>query len=217
MSRLGRGIALVAVALVAFAFGGWWSTGFRTAAPGSSSPVDMNGYVLDQPRALPEFSLVDQHGQTFSRAGFRGDWSLIYFGYTYCPDICPAAMAVMAQVDGMLREGGESPGVTFYLVSVDPRRDTPERLEEYVTYFGPEFRGLTGDTPALDVITRAAGVVYQVPEAPVSDDYLVGHSSTLTLLNPEGQVHAIFTTPLIAEDIASSFRAIRDDHGGAGG
>jgi len=208
VNRLKTALLLVVIAVAAFAFGGWWSTGFRTSAPGSASPADMNGYVLDQPRPLPEFSLVDQDGQPFGPQDFSGAWSFIYFGYTYCPDICPASLAVMAQVDDELQASGVTSPTRFYLVSVDPRRDTPERLEEYVTYFDQDFRGLTGDPASLDAITRAAGVVYQVPEAPASDDYLVGHSSTITLLNPNGEVHAIFTTPLVAENIASDFAAI---------
>lgn len=199
---------LVVIAIAAFAFGGWWSTGFRVGVPGQSSAVEINGYVLDAPRPLPDFSLVDDDGEIFGPGDFAGTWSFLYFGYSYCPDICPAALAVMAQVEQQLQDTGLAKDARFYLVSVDPRRDTPERLKAYVTYFGADFRGITGEKASLDAITRAAGVVYQVPESPERDDYLVGHSSTITLLNPAGEVHAIFTTPLVAEDIASSFSAI---------
>jgi protein SCO1/2 len=180
--------------------------GRQTEAPPAPA-ADETGYVLDQPRALPDFTLVDQDGQPFGPQDFRGHWSLVYFGYTYCPDICPMSLAEMARVKQVLAEQGGAPegemaDARYYLVSVDPRRDSPERLREYVAYFDPAFRGLTGDKAALDAFTRAAGVVYQVPDNPDDDEYLVGHSSTITLLNPDGRIHAIFTTPLEAGAIA---------------
>lgn len=166
------------------------------------------GYVLDEPRPLPDFELVDEQGARFTREDFKGQWSLLYFGFTYCPDICPSSLAVMAQVKQALAgEGGVED--RYYLVSVDPGRDTPERLSEYVTYFDPEFRGLTGEFAQLDVITQAAGAVYKIPDAPESDDYLVAHSSTLTLIDPEGRIHAIFTSPFDPDAIAGDLQDIQ--------
>lgn len=206
MSRAARIGLLALIAVAAFALGGWLSL-LRTGQDGT--PADMHSYVLDPPRPLPEFTMTDQDGEPFSARDFEGDWSFLYFGYSYCPDVCPMALAEMARVKRRLEGEGIDPG-RYYLVSVDPRRDTPERLAEYVAYFDPDFRGLTGDTPAIDVVTRAAGVVYQVPEAPEDDDYLVGHSSTITLVDPDGRIHAIFTTPLVAEDIAREFGSISE-------
>lgn len=198
--------AFILVGLLAFALGGWLSGLFRTGGAGPAEAT--TGYVLDAPRPLPEFELLDQHGEPFSHEDFRGGWSFIYFGYTYCPDICPMSMAVLAGVRQALGEAGKAIDDRYYLVSVDPRRDTPERLGEYTAYFDPDFRGLTGDKLALDTFTRAAGVVYQVPDAPADEDYLVGHSSTITLINPDGAIQAFFTPPLEAEPIARDFEAI---------
>jgi protein SCO1/2 len=197
----------ILVGLLAFGIGGWLSGTF--SGPAAEQPAQIQrGYVLDAPRPLPAFELVDQDGQVFTQDSFKGDWSFIYFGYTYCPDICPMSMAELARMRDELGSFSDGLADQYYLVSVDPRRDSPERLKEYVAYFNPEFKGLTGDKPALDTFTRAAGVVYQVPDAPADADYLVGHSSTITLVNPDGAIHAFFTTPLEAGPIARDFKAI---------
>lgn len=202
-----RIILFVSVAILAFLLGGWLNDAFRVQHE-TEQPLVKKGYVLPQPRSLPALELVNENGQVFTEADFKGDWSFIYFGYTYCPDICPMSMAELARMKAALGDDALTIPDQYYLVSVDPRRDAPERLKEYVAYFDPQFKGLTGERPALDTFTRAAGVVYQVPEAPANEDYLVGHSSTITLINPDGAIHAFFTTPLVADDIARDFRAI---------
>ncbi|MEM1412724.1 MAG: SCO family protein [Pseudomonadota bacterium] len=188
-------IPLLLAALGAFALGLWFAFSLHP------EPEPTGGYVLDQPRALPAFELVDEQGRTFSSEDFQGHWSVLYFGFTYCPDICPNALSVMAQVKGTL-DDVDGLDDRYYLVSVDPDRDTPERLAEYVTYFDPAFHGVTGDFAQLDLITRAAGAVYKVPEAPEDENYLVAHSSTLTVIDPEGRIHAIFTSPFDPRTIA---------------
>lgn len=196
-----RTLAFLLVALAAFGLGTWYALAPREA------PEPTGGYILDEPRALPQFALIDEQGRAFSPADFEGHWSMLYFGFTFCPDICPSAMSVMAQVKASL-EDVEELDDRYYLVSVDPERDTPDRLAEYVQYFDPEFRGITGEFAQLDIITRAAGAVYKVPEAPENDDYLVAHSSTLTVIDPEGRIHAIFTSPFNPDAIARDFERL---------
>jgi protein SCO1/2 len=201
----GRIAFIVLVGVAAFGLGIWAS--MQTDDDFGSGPEPTGGYVLDQPRPLPAFELVDEHGAPFTEADFEGHWSLLYFGFTYCPDICPSALGVMAEVKRKL-DAVDGLDDRYYLVSVDPDRDTPERLAEYVTYFDPTFRGITGDFDQLDIVTRAAGAVYKVPEAPESDDYLVAHSSTLTLIDPQGRIHAIFTSPFDPASIARDFERL---------
>lgn len=196
-----RVLLVVLVALAAFALGTWYALAPRQA------PEPTGGYVLDSPRPLPAFTLVDEQGRAFTEQNFRGHWSMLYFGFTFCPDICPNALSVMAQVKTEL-DAVEGLDDRYYLVSVDPDRDTPERMAEYVTYFDPAFRGVTGDFEQLDIITRAAGAVYKVPEAPEDEDYLVAHSSTLTVIDPQGRIHAIFTSPFRPDAIARDFERL---------
>ena len=120
------------------------------------------------------------------------------------------SLSVMAQVKDEL-DALDGVDDRYYLVSVDPDRDTPERLREYVQYFDPAFRGVTGEFDQLDIVTRAAGAVYKVPEAPENDDYLVAHSSTLTLIDPEGRLKAIFTSPFDPAAIAAELRRVVQD------
>lgn len=197
------------VGALAFGVGAWVSMerfGVSPAADGQGAI----GYVLDTPRPLPEFALTDQDGEPFGTAGFHGDWSLIYFGFTFCPDICPTSLAEMARVHEQLERARPTLRDRYYLVSVDPRRDSPARLRDYVRYFHPEFRGLTGAKEQIDLLVRAAGAVYSVPDAPPDEDYLVAHSSTITLVDPQGRIHAIFTTPLQAGPIADRILEIVD-------
>ncbi len=200
-------IALLLVGLLAFAAGAWLSMGpERVDYPAQTR----TGYVLDEPRTLAPFQMTDGNGEPFTPADFEGDWSFLFFGYTYCPDVCPMSLSELARVkQALAEEGGVNPD-RYYLVSVDPQRDTPERMAEYVRYFDPEFRGLTGPAAEIDQFTRSVGVVYEVPENPDSEDYLVGHSSSITLINPEGRIHAIFTAPHVAEQIVDDFEDIRE-------
>lgn len=96
----------------------------------------------------------------------------------------------------------------YYLVSVDPGRDTPQRLREYVAYFDPTFRGLTGEPDEIDKVAGAASVVYTITESKSGEPYLVSHSSTITLIDPDGNVHAIFTSPFVPDQIAADFTKV---------
>ena len=174
----------------------------------SEPPLEINGFVVDDPRPLPEFSLVDGEGNAFQSGDFKGHWSFVYFGYTYCPDVCPMSLVEMAKVKRSLESDRQIDNDRYYLVSVDPGRDTPQRIGEYVRYFDPSFRGLTGESEEIDKFVAAAGAIYELPETIEDDNYLVGHSSFITLLNPDGNVHAFFTTDLDGDKLAADFRRI---------
>lgn len=195
-------LVVAATMLIAAALGVatyWYADARRAPSPA------INGYVLAQPRALPAVELVDEHARPFTPADFAGHWSLLYFGYTYCPDICPLTLVELARAKERL--AGEPPGedVEYYLVSVDPKRDTPERLREYVAYFDASFHGLSGDHGALAALTQATETVFDVPEGQDADHYLVSHSSNVVLLNPRGEVHAVFTPPHEPAQLAADF------------
>lgn len=174
-----------------------------------SAVPDIGGLVLREPRKLPPFELVDMNGDIFRESGFIGDWSFLYFGFTYCPDICPTSLVEMEKLKQRIGESHPDLTPQFYLVSVDPVRDTPERLREYVGFFDPDFRGLTGELSEIDKFADAAAVVYQLPsDAQAGGDYEVGHSSTIVVIDPAGDVRAILTPPLRAENLARDFSAI---------
>ena len=192
--------AALALAAAALGFGTWRYIDARRAAP-----PQINGYVLDAPRALPAFELVDEHARPFHAGDFAGHWSLLYFGYTYCPDVCPLTLVELAKLKQQLSAEGPHEHVEYYFVSVDPRRDTPARLREYVAYFDTGLRGLTGSPDALAAFARATDTLFDVPEAPESDNYLVSHSSSVVLLDPLGAVYAVLSPPHDPASLAADF------------
>ena len=201
-----KATAVVARAAAAALSGG--VAAWRTLQPLPTPPLEISGYVLQPPKAIPAFTLLDSTGAAFTNGGFEGDWSFLYFGYTYCPDVCPTSLIELAKVKQALEQTHPNVIAHHYLVSVDPARDTPERLREYVAYFDPSFRGLTGERAEIDKLAGAAAVIYVIPESAPGEPYLVGHSSTVTLIAPNGNVYAIFTSPLVADGIAADFAKI---------
>lgn len=169
-----------------------------------NSPVapEINGFVLQQPRLLPAFELLNGQAETFTGADFAGAWSFLYFGFTYCPDICPTAMVEMAKLKTLLSASHPDLLAEFYLVSVDPERDTPQRVQEYVTYFDDNFKGLTGDLDDISNLAQTASVIHVIEPSADGVSYEVGHSSTITLLDPQGSIRAIFREPLRAATLA---------------
>ena len=199
-------VAFMIVSLLATGVGVWSSTKiFNTV---DSEPPEIGGFMLQQTRALPEFQLLDGDAQSFDRDSFDGTWSFLYFGFTYCPDICPMSLVEMAKLKKLLGKSHPDINTEFYLVSVDPERDTPERIKEFVSYFDDSFRGLTGDLAEISKLAKTASVIHVIEPSADGDSYEVGHSSTITLLNPHGDIQAIFKEPLKADGLAKDFSNI---------
>ena len=143
-----------------------------------------------------------------------GHCSFLYFGYTYCPDVCPLTLVELNKLKLKLAADGFAEPSAYYFVSVDPMRDTPARLREYVAYFDPELRGLTGSAAALTALAQAADTVFDVPDDSGGDNYLVSHSSNVVLLDPNGRVHAVFTAPHDPPKVARDFTRIAARYNG---
>lgn len=189
---------LVLLALVA-AVGGVW-VAKRTSDP---APQLTSGTWLPQPRPLPEFSLTDQSGQPFTLKSLQGHPTLVFFGFTHCPDVCPTTLAKLSQV----AKTANVPDLKVLLVSVDPQRDTPDQLERYVHAFNPEFEGVTGDQKEIERVAREFGVaIVKVDIA--GGDYTVDHSAVVFLLNRKGERVALFTPPLDIASIATDVRNV---------
>lgn len=141
-----------------------------------------------QPRALPEFQLVDNHGQVFTTSQLEDHWSLVFVGYTFCPDVCPTTLADLKRIYPQLKALPSQYPVQIVFLSVDPQRDTPERLDEYVNFFEPEFIAVSGEHKYLFPLVKAMGMMYSMSESTDNPNYLVDHSSSVVLVNPLGQV-----------------------------
>jgi len=163
--------------------------------------------VLAPTRPLPEFTLTDQAGATFDKSRMRGHWSLVFFGFTHCPDVCPTTLAMLAQAEKKIAAAPAAIAPQVVLVSVDPERDTPEQLATYVKFFSPTFTGVTGPVTSIDAFTRALGIPVARTQLP-NGDYTVDHSAAILLVDPEGAMHAVFSAPQSADLIAADYRRI---------
>lgn len=131
------------------------------------------------------FELVDQHGQEVTQADFRGRYMLVYFGYTYCPDVCPTELQTMSQALDKL--GDEAEQVTPVFITVDPERDTVEQLAAYAEHFHPRLVALTGSPEQIAAAAKAYRVYYRKAEDDSASDYLMDHSNIVYLMDPEGR------------------------------
>jgi protein SCO1/2 len=172
----------------------------------------INAYVYDNSRKLAEFELLNEQGETVTRDSLKGKWTFAFVGYTNCPDICPAAMATLRKTDKMLPE--ELPQPEFLLISADPEHDTPQRLKDYVGFFGDDFHGLTGDIETLRELARSMNAVFS--QRQVDGERLVEHSGHFTLINPDGEMTAVLQPPHKPEDLVEAYREIyewaRENH-----
>ena len=156
-------------------------------------------------REIQAFELVDHHNQVFDNAALEKHWSFLFFGYTYCPDVCPTTLSVLNSIAQRLQDTDAD--IRFVMVTVDPERDTPERLAEFVTYFNGDFLGVTGTDQGLEQLTRQLGILYErVQPEPGSEAYLMDHTAAVFLFDPDGRYHAVFSPPLSVEAIAGDFR-----------
>lgn len=157
-----------------------------------------SGTLLQSPRALPAFALLDENAQPFTNRNLEGRWTLVFPGFTYCPDVCPTTLGLLKNVESQL--GDKAQNLQVLLFSVDPERDTPDVLNRYVRYFSPRFKGATTAEPALKTLAQALGIAYvKVPAGSSVDgaaSYTMDHSAALVLINPRGEVAGYFTPPL---------------------
>ena len=159
-------------------------------------------------RELPDFSLIDQQGRMFGSANLRGRWSLMFFGYTNCPDFCPTTLTTLAAMQKRLRAANAPVLPQVIFVSVDAKRDTPAQMAKYVPYFDPGFIGLTAsDQPSIEAVAKELGVGVII--RPASDgNYTVDHTGAIFVLNPDGRLAAILTGPFNVDALQGDFQRI---------
>lgn len=150
--------------------------------------------ILPQPTALPQFRLRDQNGADFGKESFKNRWSLIFFGFTHCPDICPATLQQLAVARSRVLQESESTFPNVVLISVDPERDTPEVLAEYVGHFGDGITGVTGPLDELRKLTSSLGIFF-AKSFRENGDYSVDHSAVVIIINKSAEFHGLFSAP----------------------
>lgn len=167
--------------------------------------IGENSYFLTEPDIPALFALLDQNRNSFSNRNFEGKWTFLYFGYTYCPDICPTTLQILRQVHADIKNRKDD--IQFVFVTVDPERDTPEHLQQYVPFFDPELIGVTGDLSEISRLANSLGVIFGKLSVD-KKNYLMGHSGAVLLINPMGHMQGIFGEPHFANDIVNDFAAI---------
>ena len=172
---------------------------------GSDMAVPSSGGAMQLPAGVSlggPFSLVDQAGRPVTERDYAGRWLLVYFGFTYCPDICPTELGtIAAAIDAM---GPAGAAVTPVLVTIDPQRDTPAALADYVARFHPRMQGLTGTPEQVAAAARSYRVFFSRVQRAENTDYLMDHSSFIYLVGPDGRVRSLFRPDTGAEAMAAA-------------
>ena len=179
-------------------------------------------FLLPTPRDIAAFKLTDHMGKTFDRSSINGRWSFVFFGFVSCPDVCPTSMSVLGTVDRQLQASNPELAEQFQgiLVSVDPERDSTEKLAKYATAFSPRFLGVTGPREDLVRLTTQVNVAFaKVPltePAPpgsasadvAADAYTVDHTGNIVIINPRGHYHGFIKLPHDSETIRLTFQTL---------
>ena len=175
----------------------------------SSAPSLINGTILQTPRATAPFRLIDHRSQPFVPANLRDRWSFVFFGFTHCPDVCPTTLHTFrAMYESLPGQSIDPAQVQVVFVSVDPERDSAEKLQQYVPYFHPEFVGVTGTPEATKQFAKNLGVLYVKVPQQNSDEYSVDHSASVFVFDPQGRMKAVLSPPYKAAELVSVLKQL---------
>ncbi len=159
-------------------------------------------------RPVPSFELQDYDNRPFTSAQLKDRWTLLFFGYTSCPDVCPLTLTVLKEVYRWLEGTPYAADTQVVFVSVDPKRDSQTTLKRYVQHFHPSFKAITGTDRQLQQLTKPLGIFYRYQGE--GEDYLVDHSSAMLLIDPSGSLYALFSAPHDATLLSKNYIAIRE-------
>ena len=177
----------------------------------SSLPSDLQGVLRPAPKSLQAFNLTGMNGQPLTLNHFKGKWTMLFFGYTYCPDICPTSLAVLSSVFNQLEKLHPNmiSDTQVLFVSVDPKRDTPETLAKYMPFFDKRFMAATGIKKEIDNLARQIGAGYQATPEDESGNYLVSHTGSIFLVGPQARLLASLPFPHTPADVTDMYLKIR--------
>ena len=210
MSRAIRSTVLACLAFVAIVLGAFTYSLLREPLLDEAALREQGTYVLPSPRDIGPFELTDDGGSAFDNQHLLGHWTLLYFGYTSCPDICPTTLAAVARAERLLRDSGHTDlleHLQVVLVTVDPERDTGAMLHRYVTAFSADFIGVTGTTDAVAALATQLNAAFM--KVPGTDGgYVIDHTGNLVLIDPKGRYYAFMKLPHEPERIARAYTSI---------
>lgn len=208
-SGLRVAFALVSVVSIAFVAGYYFAQSQKIVSHGIVEPPRVGGFIWPPPPPIDRFKLTDTSGVPFNENQLNDHWTLIFFGYTHCPDICPVTMQTLKIVSEKLtgNQVFDRKGQVLF-VSVDAERDTPEVLRIYADYFNPQFLAATAPPEELYQLTAQFGMQFMKISGSKADEYFFDHPSSILLVGPDNRVTGVFTPPLDADDIARQIREI---------
>ncbi|MEH6593421.1 MAG: SCO family protein [Halioglobus sp.] len=205
-----RGIKITVAAIAVFIFIVVAGFVHRVQMPRVMTDTEMkiNGaYIFETPRNIGDFQLIDHNGDVFDQTHLLDQWTLVFFGFTSCPDVCPTTMTFLNDFLGQL-EGTEVEDTSVVMITVDPARDTVEQLATYVPYFNAAFLGVTGEFLEIHRVATALNTPFRkVPGQ--GENYQVDHSSNVVLINPRGDYHGFFKAPLDMAKMKVTYRSAR--------
>lgn len=176
-------------------------TGLYFSKPKTIDLSKFNGTFLQTPRDLKPFTLIGTNNQPFTNTNLKNKWTMIFFGFTRCGYVCPTTMAELANMYQSLKEKNNKLIPNVVMISIDPERDSIQKLDYYVKAFNPNFFGATGASRLIQEITQEMGIAYakiDLPDANHTQQYDIQHSGAVMLVNPEGKLQAFFTPPIKA-------------------
>jgi len=206
------GIRYTIIALVAFMalITGLFVSQYLHKGP-NVDPETFHGTWLQHPRAINEFHLTGTNGNIFDNKSLKGQWTFMFFGFTSCGYMCPTTMAELGKTYRLLVEKNIQPLPKIVMVSIDPSRDTLQKIDNYVHAFNMNFYGARGSSSVVQRMTKEMGVVFTKVSAPEGQDknnYDIQHSGAVMVFNPKGELNAFFTAPHKSENIASDYISI---------
>ena len=203
---LGAAVLLVTVCLILLEV----FTSDRFGRSGATLLVDRVSSLVLPPRPVRKLELIDSNERSFTALNLIDRWTFIVFGFTYCPDVCPSTLAVLTEFrETLTREFADAKDVNIILVTVDPERDTPAILKQYVQHFDPRFLGLSGTDANIRNLANQLGASYEISNRDAPDGYTVSHSASLYLIDPQARHYATYVAPLEAALIAQRLNVFK--------
>ena len=203
---LGAAVLLVTACLILLEV----FTSDRFGRSGATLLVDRVSSLVLPPRPVSKLELIDSNERSFTALNLVDRWTFIVFGFTYCPDVCPSTLAVLTEFREVLtREFADAKDVNIILVTVDPERDTPAILKQYVQHFDPRFLGLSGTDANIRNLANQLGASYEISNRDAPDGYTVSHSASLYLIDPQARHYATYVAPLEAALIAQRLNVFK--------
>ncbi len=197
---------VIAAALLALAIGLWLQTSANRPA---KSVALANGTVLPTPYGITPFKLTNTQGKIFNNKNLRGHWTLIFFGFTHCPMICPTTLSELNKAYQQLKVEDRKSLPKILFVSIDPERDTAPVIKSYLANFNKNFSGVTGNKEELDSLTKQLGIAYMKATKSNEKNYNIEHSGSILVVNPNGEWVAVLSSPKNGNTIAEDFMRIQ--------